>query len=52
MRYLNKLKLIPAAVLGLSILLASGCGGGGYLILVSDTPIEHGLRIQVRRALA
>jgi len=30
----------------------SGAGGGGYLILVSDTPIEHGLRIHVRRALA
>jgi hypothetical protein len=28
MRYLNNLKLTPAAVLGLSILLASGCGGG------------------------
>ena len=29
MKYLNHLKLTPTAVLGLSILLASGCGGGG-----------------------
>ncbi len=29
MKYLNNLKLTPVAVLGLSILLASGCGGGG-----------------------
>ena len=28
MKYLNNMKLIPAA-LGLSVLLASGCGGGG-----------------------
>ena len=28
MRYLNNLKSTPAVVLGLSILLASGCGGG------------------------
>ena len=28
MKYLNNLKLTPAAALGLSILLASGCGGG------------------------
>ena len=28
MKYLNDLKLTPAAVLGLAILLASGCGGG------------------------
>jgi galactokinase/mevalonate kinase-like predicted kinase len=27
----------------------SGAGGGGYLILVSDTPIENGLKIWIRR---
>ena len=27
----------------------SGAGGGGYLILVTDEPIEHGFRIVVRR---
>lgn len=27
----------------------SGAGGGGYLILVSDTPIENALQIKIRR---
>ena len=27
----------------------SGAGGGGYLILVSDQPIENGLKICIRR---
>ena len=27
----------------------SGAGGGGYLVLVSDRPIEHAVRIVVRR---
>lgn len=27
----------------------SGAGGGGYLILVADQPIEHGVRIYIRR---
>jgi cytidyltransferase-like protein len=27
----------------------SGAGGGGYLILVSDRPIEHALKILIRR---
>jgi cytidyltransferase-like protein len=27
----------------------SGAGGGGYLILVSDTPIENGIQIKIRR---
>lgn len=29
----------------------SGAGGGGYLILVSDKPIKHAFRINVRRVL-
>ena len=27
----------------------SGAGGGGYLILVSDQPIEKAIRIHIRR---
>jgi cytidyltransferase-like protein len=27
----------------------SGAGGGGYLILVSETPIEHAVRVIIRR---
>lgn len=27
----------------------SGAGGGGYLILVSDTPVENALQIKIRR---
>jgi cytidyltransferase-like protein len=27
----------------------SGAGGGGYLILVSDSPIENGIQIKIRR---
>ncbi len=27
----------------------SGAGGGGYLILVADEPIEHSVRVVVRR---
>lgn len=28
-----------------------GSGGGGYLVLVSETPIEHALRVVVRREI-
>jgi galactokinase/mevalonate kinase-like predicted kinase len=28
----------------------SGAGGGGYLILVADQPIEHAVRVTARRA--
>ena len=27
----------------------SGAGGGGYLILVSDTPVENTIQIKIRR---
>jgi len=30
----------------------SGAGGGGYLILVSDHPIEHSVRVVVRRTVS
>jgi len=29
----------------------SGAGGGGYLILVSDRPVEHALQIYIRRGI-
>lgn len=29
----------------------SGAGGGGYLILVADTPIKNAVRVSIRRAL-
>jgi len=28
----------------------SGAGGGGYLILVADHPIEHAIQIIIRRS--
>ena len=27
----------------------TGAGGGGYLVLISDTPIENGLKIRIRK---
>jgi galactokinase/mevalonate kinase-like predicted kinase len=27
----------------------SGAGGGGYLILVSEQPIENGIKVYIRR---
>jgi mevalonate kinase len=27
----------------------SGAGGGGYIILVSDTPVEGAMQIKIRR---
>jgi galactokinase/mevalonate kinase-like predicted kinase len=27
----------------------SGAGGGGYLIIVNDQPIENGIQIKIRR---
>ncbi len=27
----------------------SGAGGGGYLILASETPIENAIKIKIRR---
>jgi galactokinase/mevalonate kinase-like predicted kinase len=29
----------------------AGAGGGGYLIIVSDKPIEKGVRVHARRAM-
>jgi galactokinase/mevalonate kinase-like predicted kinase len=27
----------------------SGAGGGGYLILISDQPVDHAIRVNIRR---
>ena len=27
----------------------SGAGGGGYLILISDKPVEHAIHVNIRR---
>ena len=27
----------------------TGAGGGGYLVLINDTPVENGLKIRIRR---
>ena len=29
----------------------SGAGGGGYIILVSETPIRDGVRVSIRREM-
>jgi mevalonate kinase len=37
-----------AAALGWKV---SGAGGGGYLILVAERPVDHGFKICARRKL-
>lgn len=40
------LKKIPSSVLGYKL---SGAGGGGYLVLFSDFPQEHFMKVKIRR---
>ncbi|MDR0811354.1 MAG: cytidyltransferase, partial [Paludibacter sp.] len=43
---LNQIEIFRNRVLGWKI---SGAGGGGYLILFSETPIENSIQIRIRR---
>ena len=43
---LNVLKKYKDQALGWKL---SGAGGGGYFILVSDTPIENAIQIRIRK---
>ena len=44
---LDSIELYKDKVKGFKI---TGAGGGGYLVLINDTPVENALKIRIRRS--
>ena len=43
---LNQIEVYKDRVAGWKL---SGAGGGGYLVFVTDQPLENGIQIKIRR---